>query len=142
MTEEKLEVANINGIIIVKVPDKCCNCRMCFENEYYDQFECYFKPGTEIRVDEEKQEWCPIKPLPKKSDVTHLSNNSYLAGWNDCKKKVLDYIKKIKDGNRKEKLYAKYPPRTPEQGKLNLYSQGYEDGTDNFYNALKSFLDR
>lgn len=58
------------------------------------------------------------------------------------KKKVLDYIKKIKDGNRKEKLYAKYPPRTPEQGKLNLYSQGYEDGTDNFYNALKSFLDR
>lgn len=73
-----------NGIIVVKVPDKCCNCRMCFENEYYDQFECYFKPGTEIRVDEEKQEWCPIKPLPKKSDVTPLSNNSYLAGWNDC----------------------------------------------------------
>lgn len=57
------------------------------------------------------------------------------------KKKVLDYIKKIKDGNRKEHLYAKYPPRTHEQENLNCYSQGYEDGTDNFYNALQSFLD-
>lgn len=57
------------------------------------------------------------------------------------KKKVLDYIKKIKDGNRKEQLYAKYHPRTHGQEKLNCYSQGYEDGTDNFYNALKSFLD-
>ena len=57
------------------------------------------------------------------------------------KKKVLDYIKKIKDENRKEHLYAKYTPRTPEQEKLNCYSQGYEDGTDNLYNALKSFLD-
>ncbi len=96
-----------NGIIIVKVPDKCCNCRMCFENEYYDQFECYFKLGTEIRVDEEKQEWCPIKPLPKKSDVTPLSNNSYLAGWNDCLDEIEGkqtdiLLRSTKSENRKE----------------------------------------
>lgn len=57
------------------------------------------------------------------------------------KKKVLGYIKEIKDGNRKEKLYAKYPAKDKEQENLNCYSQGYEDGTDNFYNGLKSFLD-
>ena len=50
--------------------------------------------------------------------------------------KILEEMKKIKDGNRKENLYAKYPPKD-EQGKiLNGYSQGYEDGTDNFYNAI------
>ena len=45
-------------------------------------------------------------------------------------------MKEIKDGNRKEKLYAKYPPNSKNQEVLNAYSQGYEDGTDNFYNAI------
>ena len=54
--------------------------------------------------------------------------------------KILEEMKKIKDGNRKENLYAKYPPKD-EQGKiLNGYSQGYEDGTDNFYNAMVDII--
>ena len=57
------------------------------------------------------------------------------------KKKVLDYAKEIRVENRAEDIYAKYPPEDVRQEKLNCYSQGYEDGTDNFYNALKSFLD-
>lgn len=50
--------------------------------------------------------------------------------------KILEEMKKIKDGNRKEKLYGKYPPQNKRQETLNAYSQGYEDGTDNFYNAI------
>ena len=50
--------------------------------------------------------------------------------------KILEELKRIKDGNRKEKLYAKYPPNGKDQEVLNAYSQGYEDGTDNFYNAV------
>lgn len=50
--------------------------------------------------------------------------------------KILEKMKEIKDGNRKEKLYAKYPPNSKNQEVLNAYSQGYEDGTDNFYNAI------
>lgn len=50
--------------------------------------------------------------------------------------KILEEMKKIKDGNRKEKLYRKYPPQNKRQETLNAYSQGYEDGTDNFYNAI------
>ena len=50
--------------------------------------------------------------------------------------KILEEMKKIKDGNRKENLYGKYPPQNKRQETLNAYSQGYEDGTDNFYNAI------
>ena len=57
------------------------------------------------------------------------------------KKKVLKRMLEIKSGNRKENLYAKYPPKDRKQECLNLYSQGYEDGTDNFYNGLKGILE-
>lgn len=50
--------------------------------------------------------------------------------------KILEEMNKIKDGNRKEKLYAKYPAKNKRQEIINIYSQGYEDGTDNFYNAI------
>ena len=54
--------------------------------------------------------------------------------------KILKEMRKIKDGNRKEKLYAKYPPNGKDQEVLNAYSQGYEDGTDNFYNATVDII--
>lgn len=54
--------------------------------------------------------------------------------------KILKELKRIKDGNRKEKLYAKYPPNSKDQEVLNAYSQGYEDGTDNFYNAIVEMI--
>lgn len=54
--------------------------------------------------------------------------------------KILEEMKKIKDGNRKEKLYSKYPAKNKRQEILNIYSQGHEDGTDNFYNAMDSFI--
>lgn len=57
------------------------------------------------------------------------------------KKKVLKEMMEIKNENRKENLFAKYPPENINQEKLNCYSQGYEDGTDNFYNGLKGILE-
>ena len=54
--------------------------------------------------------------------------------------KILEEMRRIKDGNRKEKLYAKYPPNSKDQKVLNVYSQGYEDGTDNFYNAVVDII--
>ena len=33
--------------------------------------------------------------------------------------KILEEMKRIKDGNRKEKLYAKYPPNSKDQEVLN-----------------------
>lgn len=54
--------------------------------------------------------------------------------------KILEEMRGIKDGNRKENLYAKYPPNSKDQEVLNAYSQGYEDGTDNFYNAVVDII--
>lgn len=56
------------------------------------------------------------------------------------KKRVLKEMDEIRSGNRATDLYAKYPPQNNHQEKLNCYSQGYEDGTDNFYNGLKGLL--
>lgn len=53
------------------------------------------------------------------------------------KKKLRNYIEEIKRGNRARNLGQKYDFLTSEeQRKKNIYAQGYEDGTDNFYNAL------
>lgn len=57
------------------------------------------------------------------------------------KKKVLLKMDELKRNNRKEKIYAKYPANDERQERLNIYSQGYEDGTDNFYNGLKGILE-
>ena len=58
------------------------------------------------------------------------------------KKTLLKMMKEIKDSNRKENLYAKYPAETKKQEILNSYSTGYEDGTDNFYNGMKYFISK
>lgn len=75
------------GIILVNMPDKCDNCKMCFDNEYYDQFECYFKPGEEIKPDEERPDWCPIKLIPDKKDIKNAENMTslgWIEGFNAC----------------------------------------------------------
>lgn len=62
------------GIIFVDIPERCGNCRMCFYNEYYDQFECYFKPGEEIGPYDDKQDWCPIEEVSEQEEsIKHLS---------------------------------------------------------------------
>lgn len=53
------------------------------------------------------------------------------------KKIIINKLNEIKKENRKESLYANYKtPMSKEQEIKNAYSQGYEDGTDNVYNAL------
>ena len=59
------------------------------------------------------------------------------------KKKLLKEMKFIKDSNRNTDIFANYDkPINKEQATLNAYSQGYEDGTDNFYNAVKYKLNK
>ena len=83
------------GIVVVDMPDKCCNCTMGFVNEYYDQFECYFKPGAEIKPDGEKPDWCPIKELPKGLEeincphsMSDYQRKGFSRGFNACLDKL------------------------------------------------------
>lgn len=53
------------------------------------------------------------------------------------KKKLAKYMEEIKDRNRKNNLGANYEnDLTEEQIRTNIYAQGYEDGTDNFFNSV------
>ena len=79
------------GIIVVNMPEKCDNCKMGFVNEYYDQFECYFKPGEEIKSDQGKPDWCPIKEIPVRLEelkcphsMSDYQRKGFSRGWNAC----------------------------------------------------------
>jgi hypothetical protein len=55
------------------------------------------------------------------------------------KKKLRKYIEKVQADNRAAKLGQNYDsPISEQQKNKNLYAQGYEDGTDNFFNAIYS----
>ena len=55
------------------------------------------------------------------------------------KKKLKKFIQTIKEENRASKMGQNYEhPISEEQKQKNLYLQGYEDGTDNFYNAVRA----
>ena len=53
------------------------------------------------------------------------------------KKKLIKYIEKLQAENRGYRMGQDYEqPISDEQKHKNIYLQGYEDGTDNFFNAL------
>lgn len=53
------------------------------------------------------------------------------------KKKLKEFMDYHKEVNRAESLGQCYGnPITKTQQDKNIYAQGYEDGTDNFFNAL------
>ena len=53
------------------------------------------------------------------------------------KKKLKNYIEKLQAENRAANLGQNYDqPISKEQASMNMYLQGYEDGTDNFFNAV------
>ena len=55
------------------------------------------------------------------------------------KKKLMKYIEKLQAENRGYRMGQDYEqPISEEQKRKNIYLQGYEDGTDNFFNALCS----
>lgn len=93
------------GIMIVDIPECCDLCR--FSSQAYDlePFEdgegyCSIKMKSLDQIQEgEKPDWCPIRLMPEKSNITPLAYNSYLSGWNDC----LDELLKSSAGDGKER---------------------------------------
>lgn len=53
------------------------------------------------------------------------------------KKKLLEEMNRLKESGKKENNGGgKYPPANETELAMNSFWQGYEDGHDNFYNAL------
>lgn len=79
----------MKGIIVVDIPECCDMCKMGFNNECYDEFECFMEPTKRLKNPEsEKPDWCPIKPIPKRKTGRSLPEYDtdiyYEIGWNSC----------------------------------------------------------
>jgi len=56
------------------------------------------------------------------------------------KKKVLKKVIELQSYNKKNLVGAKYPPESHDQELKNMRAQSWEDASDNFANAIKTFL--
>lgn len=54
------------------------------------------------------------------------------------KKKLLKKMNELRESGKQENNGAKYPPENEKDKHWNILTRGYEDGHDNFYNALYS----
>ncbi len=86
------------GIIVVDVVKSCDMCKMGFQNEYYDRFECFLEPDKKLENPEEcRPDWCPIRPMPEKkgpsrlplAPILPLDYTNYERGRNDCISEIL-----------------------------------------------------
>lgn len=83
------------GIIVVDVVESCDMCKMGFQNECYDRFECFLEPYKKLENPEEcRPDWCPIQPIPKEKyedeDEEYEADLYRAEGWNDCIREILE----------------------------------------------------
>lgn len=93
------------GIVILDIPDCCAECyfrsqyeEMAIGGGLYKKFsKCWLAPDT---IDDpyrdilwqvnNKELWCPIKPVPAKFDADAPWAGSYEKGYNNCIDKILE----------------------------------------------------
>ena len=101
------------GIIVVDVPERCRDCKFChlFRDMVTGEImrECEIIGRLAIKNENEKPDWCPIRPLPERKDYkgpdavngTLMSTRAKQAideagkmGWNNCIDEILKEEKK------------------------------------------------
>ena len=75
----------MEGIIVVDMPKSCRECELRTESGYcIPTHKDIFRYGLR----EEKPDWCPIKPIPKRKTGRSLpeydTDIHYEIGWNSC----------------------------------------------------------
>lgn len=82
----------MKGIIVVDIPECCDMCKMGFNNECSDEFECFMEPNKELKNPEsEKPDWCPIREIPTTLEeiksphsMSDYQRKGFSSGWNSC----------------------------------------------------------
>ena len=67
----------MKAILVIDMPDECGECP-CYNDEYTI---CQID-GRKVGAFSPVQDWCPLKPMPKKHD--NVPKHEYELGWNDC----------------------------------------------------------
>ena len=91
------------ALFVMDMPESCVDCQFCYE--YHEGIEacCTFtrEPSNDdmyriIKEDycQDKPDWCPLKPMPRKKECDLLSPGNKIRiwkeGWNACIDKILE----------------------------------------------------
>lgn len=81
------------SILIIDTPECCDMCKLGFNDEYCDEFECFLEPTRRLANPEgEKPDWCPLNEVPHEVDEneTYTDAEYYRAqGYNACIDEIL-----------------------------------------------------
>ena len=85
----------MKAILVLEMPSSCmgCNFLHCDIEEFKEYCEARKNRKQVDLTNEEKPDWCPLKPIPsKKSTIGKESDNDILcmnAGYNTCIDEIL-----------------------------------------------------
>lgn len=69
------------AVLVMDMPETCSDCDFC-NNGY-----CAVKNEFCSNREEEKQDWCTLRPLPEKKDIKKcktMTDLGWIEGWNAC----------------------------------------------------------
>lgn len=70
------------AIFVMDMPNVCWECSLC-----QDEVCLAADISTiDISTDKGKPDWCPLKPIPKKAELTFIDHgqDQIAMGWNAC----------------------------------------------------------
>lgn len=80
------------AILVMDMPKNCNECEMCID-KYSLGYWCHAFSGGFIGFNDTipKPDWCPLKPVPKKIEVSYGSDEQdWEKGYNSCVEEILD----------------------------------------------------
>ena len=75
------------AILVMDMPESCDKCPLF--SGFYTDMTCRANGyGIDYPYpDKDRQDWCPLKPMPEKVDIPYLA--TWDDGWNACIDKIL-----------------------------------------------------
>ena len=78
----------MRSALVIETPDKCKDCPLSYWS--IDGLNC--KPLRKM-IEDDKPDWCPLRPLPDREDPSRLKEGTYFKaydqGWNDCLDEIM-----------------------------------------------------
>ena len=74
------------AILVMDIPKSCYQCP-CFSITKCRAYKC----GTTVEDDRKKPDWCPLRELPDKKEISHFCETStdWQKGYNTCLDDIL-----------------------------------------------------
>ena len=73
----------MKAILVIDMPTSCRECP-CGD---WNICSAMVKTHTN-KMSEQREDWCPLKPMPSKKNLDFHPNIVYANGWNDCLKEI------------------------------------------------------